>query len=438
MKKSTIVFSSAVLAASAFAAQVDRVLVRQMWPWSSEVRVEYSVSGTTAPAAVSIAFFDGTTPLAPTDLTALQGDTAYAGNGMHAVTFDPKALFGLTDTQQFADFRVQVTLGEESALMSDKLYRIIDLDTGKVTDLIRADFYNNKGYGTYETNFSVFGSGGWNTSLQNVLVWTGVTNNPIYKTSKIVMRYITAKNQTFTMGGSWHSTGQPAHSVTLTNDYYLSVFEVTQAQLYKLTGSYGSPYGNAEDKSVPAFGRWDTVWGRPNSWPNGRHNVTMTSGDFLGELRSLVGGSILFDFPTEAQWEFACRAGTDTQYYTGLSSTTDKAKLGYLIDKGNTSASYPAAAGSFLPNAFGLYDMYSNAHEWCLDWFEDYSEDAQTDPVGPSATSTNSDYNKKRVTRGAHFNGVSATKTGATVYRSAVQPTANSSLAGCRLWCPAD
>ena len=236
MKKSVMVLASAVFAASAFSAQVDRVLVRQQWPWSSEVRVEYVVSGTTAPAAVSFAFYDGSTLLTPTDLTALQGDTAYAGNGIHAITFDPKVLFGLSDTDQFADFRVQVTLGEESEIMGDKLYKIIDLDTGKITDLVRADFYNNKGYGTYETNYAAFGSGGWSTSLENVLVWTGVTNNPIYKTNRIVMRRITAKDYgPWTMGNDGNTSATPAHQVTLTEDYYLSVFEITQAQLYKLT-----------------------------------------------------------------------------------------------------------------------------------------------------------------------------------------------------------
>ena len=212
MKKPFASLAFAALAASAFAAQVDRVLVRQMWPWSSEVRVEYTVSGTATPAAVSFAFFDGATALTPADLTALKGDTAYAGNGIHAVTFDPKALFGLSDAQQFADFRVQVTLGEENALMADRLYKIIDLDTGKITDVTRADFYNNKGYGTYETDFSVFGSGGWNTSLQNVLVWTGVTNNPIYKTSKIVMRRITAKDQTYRYNGMQQGESDPIYA----------------------------------------------------------------------------------------------------------------------------------------------------------------------------------------------------------------------------------
>ena len=433
MKKPILVLAAAI-AGSAFAAQVDRVLVRQQWPWSSEVRVEYVVSGTTAPAAVSFAFYDGATPLTPTDLTALQGDTAYAGNGVHVVTFDPKALFGLSDTQQFADFRVQVSLGEESEIMSDKLYKIIDLDTGKITDLVRADFYNNKGYGTYETNFARFGSGGWKTSLTNVLVWTGVTNNPIYKTNKIVMRHITAKDKTFTMGNNDVSSATPAHQVTLTNDYYMGVFELTQAQLHKLYDSWGYLYTEAPNHEVmPAFGRWDSHFGRPNTWPTGGHNVTMTR--FLLALNNLVAGSIVFDFPTEAQWEFACRAGTDTLFYTGLSDETDRALLGYRLGSG-AGADYPSPVGCSLPNAFGLYDMYSNAHEWCLDWMDDYGADAQTDPVGPSQAGES--YSKKRVTRGTGFNTTSGSKKYATCHRSGVQPTANSSLAGVRLWCRAD
>ena len=426
MKKTCVVLWLAAFVAPAFAAKVDRVLVRQQWPWSSEVRVEYSVSGTEHPAAVSFKFFDGESELTPTDTTALKGDTAYAGNGLHIVTFDPKALFGLSDTQQFANFRVKVTLGEESALMSDKLYRIIDLDTGKITDLVRADFYNNKGYGTFETDFSVFGSGGWNTSLKNVLIWTGVTNNPIYKTSKIVMRYIAAKDQTFIMGDDGITSASPAHKVTLKSDYYLSVFEITQAQLYKLTGKYGYDSTSGDGHELwPAGGRWDQVWGRPSTWPTGLHDVTMTSGDFLAKLRSLVGGGIPFDFPTEARWEFACRAGTTTTLYTGVNNTTDRTKLGVSM---GGPASTPEEVGSYLPNAFGLYDMYSNAVEWCLDWYAAYTSDDQVEPVGPNSGS------EGRAYRGGGYSSTSSAKKDGSVRRSG----ARSAHYGCRLWCPAE
>ena len=435
MKMLMFGFGVIALSLSAFAAaQVDCVLVRQQWPWSSEVRVEYSVSGAAAPTAVSFKFYDGETVLTPSDASALKGDTAYARNGINTVTFDPKRFFALSDVQRFPNFRVQVTLGAESAKMSDRLYRIIDLDTGKIKDLIRADFYNNNGYGAFETDFSVFGEG-WNTSLSDVFIWTGVTNNPLYKTSKIVMRHIPAKNVTWTMGDNDVTSASPAHQVTLTSDYWLSVFEITQAQLYKLTGTYG--YNDTDDaghETMPANGRWDNHWGRKNTWPasEGRHDFdTGDWGDdeFFKALRVKTGGKIFFDFPTEAQWEFACRAGTSTKFYSGLDSLN--ISLGYRMNAGDGGTS-PCEVGHYKPNAFGLYDMYSNISEWCLDWYAAYSDAAVSDPEGPASGDS------YRVSRGCGYNTAYSTKQHSTVYRVGVKPTANSNLAACRLWCPAD
>ena len=435
MKKPIFVLGVAALSFSAFAAaQVDRVLVRQQWPWSSEVRVEYSVSGAAAPAAVSFKFYDGETVLTPSDASALKGDTAYARNGINTVTFDPKRFFALSDVQRFSNFRVQVTLGAESAKMSDRLYRIIDLDTGNIKDLIRADFYNNKGYGTFETNFSVFGEG-WTTSLSDVFIWTGVTNNPLYKTSRIVMRFIPAKEVTWTMGDNSVDSASPAHQVTLNSDYWLGVFEITQAQLYKLSGIYGYNNTGVEGhETMPANGRWDSHWGRKNTWPasDGRHDYDVGSwGEdrFLVALRNKTGGNILFDFPTEAQWEFACRAGTSTKFYNGLDSGSSP--LGYRMGTGSGGES-PCEVGHYKPNAFGLYDMYSNVAEWCLDWYASYDGAPVSDPEGPGSGESG------RVTRGCGYNTAYSTKQNATTYRSGVNPTANSSLAACRLWCPAD
>ena len=154
----------------------------------------------------------------------------------------------------------------------------------------------------------------------------------------------------------------------------------------------------------------------------------MTAGDFFGELRSLVGGGILFDFPTEAQWEFACRAGTTTRFYTGATGDTDRNRLGVSMG-GQGSA--PEKVGKYLPNAFGLYDMYSNAAEWCLDRHADYTADAVTDPVGPST-------GDKRVYRGSAYNSTYSAKTGATTGRGSAIANGGSSTYACRLWCPAD
>ena len=156
----------------------------------------------------------------------------------------------------------------------------------------------------------------------------------------------------------------------------------------------------------------------------------MTADKFFGKLRTLVGGSIAFDFPTEAQWEFACRAGTSSQWYTGLNgdSQADRSRLGVYM---GTQGDAPMQVGKYLPNAFGLYDMYSNAAEWCLDRHAAYTADAVTDPEGPSS-------GEKRAYRGGAYNSSYSVKTSATTGRGSVIANGGSSTYGCRLWCPAD
>ena len=93
MKKCISLFSL-FSASVAMAAQVDRVLVRQQWPWNTGVRVEYVVSGLSAPAAVSFRFFDYGKEIPVSDTKALKGDAAYAKNGTNIATFNPRELFG--------------------------------------------------------------------------------------------------------------------------------------------------------------------------------------------------------------------------------------------------------------------------------------------------------------------------------------------------------
>lgn len=83
--------------------------------------------------------------------------------------------------------------------------------------------------------------------------------------------------------------------------------------------------------------------------------------------------------PTEAQWEYACRAGTNTRFNTGNNLTTDQANYNNSFDK-------TTSVGSFPPNAWGLYDMHGNVWEWCSDWYDycDYPTSAQTNPSGPT------------------------------------------------------
>jgi formylglycine-generating enzyme required for sulfatase activity len=115
----------------------------------------------------------------------------------------------------------------------------------------------------------------------------------------------------------------------------------------------------------------------------------------MGRLRAKTG--LMFDVPTQAQWEYACRAGTTTAFNSGknLTNTTADdamAEVGrYYYNQSDGKGGYTKGTtkvGSYLPNAWGLYDMHGNVEECCLDWYDAYpyysSTTIYTDPVGPS------------------------------------------------------
>jgi len=155
----------------------------------------------------------------------------------------------------------------------------------------------------------------------------------------------------------------PSHSVTISKGFWMGQTEVT-------VGAY-KRFAQATGTTMPSGPRWDPGWIQ-NNLPM----VKMTS----DEARShciWAGGRL----PTEAEWEYAARAGTQTKYYFG----TDAALLGdyawYWENSGN--AVHPV--GQKKPNAWGLYDMLGNEWEWVQDWYGAYSSQAVTDPQGPSS-----------------------------------------------------
>ena len=93
--------------------------------------------------------------------------------------------------------------------------------------------------------------------------------------------------------------------------------------------------------------------------------------------------------PTEAEWEYACRAGTQTAYFWGNALNGDKANCHGNYPCGTTTKGRylqkTTPVGSYAPNAWGLYDMHGNVLEWCADWYESYPSGAVTDPPGPAA-----------------------------------------------------
>ena len=236
-----------------------------------------------------------------------------------------------------------------------------------------------------------------------------------YKTTKLVMRKIT--HGTFTMGSPNNELGgngnEPQHQVTLTKGFYIGVFEVTQKQWERVMGNWPSYFTNAtyrDSRPVENVSYYQIRENPANSddpevyWPS---NSAVNADSFMGKLRAKTGLST-FDLPTEAQWEYACRAGTTTALNSGYNLTNTSADVhmaevgrywynggsGYT-QNGDTSVA-TAKAGSYLPNAWGLYDMHGNVWEWCLDWYESAPAGA-LDPAGAASGSY-------RVIRGGSWN----------------------------------
>ena len=151
----------------------------------------------------------------------------------------------------------------------------------------------------------------------------------------------------------------PTHTVTISKPYYLGKFEVTQEQWEAIMGENPSSH---KGKNLPV----DTI-----SWDN----IYL----FIRKLNQKEGQK--YRLPTEAEWEYAARAGG-----TGLYSFGDNAKeLGQYGWFKDNSGGKPHPVGQRKPNAFGLYDMHGNVWEWVHDWYKDtyYTESPENDPKGP-------------------------------------------------------
>jgi len=179
-------------------------------------------------------------------------------------------------------------------------------------------------------------------------------------TNPIGMKFRLIEPGTFIMGSMEKNDEMPLRKVTLTRPYYIGVYEVTQEQYQKVMGENPSHFVG---KNLPV----DRV-----TWNDAQ--------DFCDELSSLdPGGS--YRLPSEAEWEYACRAGTTSRYYWGNSCDDPDNAYAWC---GMNSKGKSQPIGTRKPNPWGLYDMSGNMWEWVQDYYTDKNpEGPLTDPTGP-------------------------------------------------------
>lgn len=167
----------------------------------------------------------------------------------------------------------------------------------------------------------------------------------------------------------------PVHQVTINYDFYLGKYEVTQTQWQAVMGSNPSKFKDCPDCPVESV-----------SWEDAQN--------FIRKLNQKNDGYV-YRLPTEAEWEYACRAGTTTEFAFGDKLRPDQANFDALVytDNGPVPGLYRTENGfisgfcrekttpvaSFPPNPWGLFDMHGNVYEWCEDWYHESYDGAPTD-----------------------------------------------------------
>jgi formylglycine-generating enzyme required for sulfatase activity len=199
------------------------------------------------------------------------------------------------------------------------------------------------------------------------------------------MEFVWIESGTFTMGSPVSEAGRseregPQHRVTISRGFYLGKYEITQGQWEAVMGTRpwsGKEYVQSNANHPAVYISWDDMQ------------------SFVRRLNQ-VEGSEKYRLPTEAEWEYACRAGATTRWPFGDRESDLGAYAWYNDNSWKVGLQYAQLVGQKRPNAWGLCDMLGNVLEWCQDYLGDYSGSTQIDPTGPTSGS-------HRVGRGGRF-----------------------------------
>lgn len=350
--KKMILLAATTLAGSVMAdVSVEDVKCVQRYPWNGLVDIEYTIACDDPEAEIYVnpVGFNGDTGLTvfPTHFTG-DGATNTVKAGKHTMVWDAKADLGNLFSSK--NFQIKMYAGKKLSR-----YIVIDISGGTEAE-------------SYPIRHSIEGPNLADDTCRTTEIW---------------MRLIPPG--TFMMGSPEDELGrddnEDFHKVTLTQPYYMGVFEVTQRQWELVKGGRPSYFNNDAEYATRPVEQvaFNSMRGTIDPF-----SKTIASGSFLGILRTKTDLNG-FDLPTDAQWEYACRAGTQTALYSGhdLADTQGDSHLNELgryyvngyngrsVSRSDSTALTTAKVGSYKPNGYGLYDMLGNVLELCRDGFHD-------------------------------------------------------------------
>lgn len=357
----------ALVSFEAAADVVSGVTCRQRWPWNGKVDIDYTLSpasGNTSSGPVfSVQLFGKIGDGEAFNLSTIEGEGQYGlvfGSGTKRITWDSTADLGNTVDSSAAKVAVYA-----EDITGDARYIVFDLTLNRV---------------------------GFTTTPPSV------AEGAVSKLTQIWFRRVEAG--TFVMGSNsndpYHeeyAASEVEHTVTITKPFYMGVFEFTQKQFETIAGynpvqmwAYigdTKPVDNVSYNDLRGENAGAT-------WPQYTdHRVDANS--FFGVFRARFGNQFIFDLPTDAQWEMACRDKGDGTYWgsgvwndgSAILGTNPDSNLDNLANYDGDSTPVPHEVGTKTPNFIGLYDMHGNVDEVCLDiWSQDVSS-YTVDPVGP-------------------------------------------------------
>jgi len=239
------------------------------------------------------------------------------------------------------------------------------------------------------------------TFYDDQIILSGKTEAGEVQPALVKMAFI--EGGTFIMGSpkdeKQRHNDEVQHQVTVSS-FYIGIYELTQEEYELVTGTNPSVIKGL-DLPVTNLNWFDAVeFCNMLSEREGFMPVYTITGRGKERIVSWNRAANGYRLPTEAEWEYACRAGTTTPFNLGNNITTDQANYNgdYPYDKNpkGENRDRPMPVGSFEPNPWGLYDMHGNVWEWCWDWYGNYPKEAQIDPTGPSS-------GRAHVVRGGSF-----------------------------------